>query len=207
MLAGRPSGAEPPPAAVDALIAGRSFAPVWRHELGGLTFEVAVGTGREFIKWAPAGSDIDLGSELARLRWAAPWLAVPRVMDHGSDNDGAWMLTAGIPGANAVSDRWAADPRTAVTAIGEALRTLHDTLPVDDCPFSWSNETRIADAHRRAARGRLDPTAWHREHRPLDVPTALRLADAPPPIDQLVVCHGDACAPNTLIGTTAHDWG
>src|SRR5690242_5385406 len=26
-----------------------------------------------------------------------------------------------------------------------------------------------------------------------------RLAD-PPPVDRLVVCHGDACAPNTLLG-------
>lgn len=28
----------------------------------------------------------------------------------------------------------------------------------------------------------------------------LRLLDTPPPVDKLVVCHGDACAPNTLIG-------
>jgi len=135
-------------------MAGWPFAPVWRNELGGLTFEVAVGAGREFIKWTPAGSGLDLDREIARLRWAAPWLAVPHVLDHGSDDDGAWMVTAGIPGDSAVSDRWAADPGTAVTAIGEGLRAVHDTLPVGDCPFSWSSQTRIADAHRRAARWR-----------------------------------------------------
>lgn len=200
MLADRPLSAGPPPATVDALIEGRRFALVWRNELGGLTFEVEAATGREFIKWAPAGSGIDLDSEVARLRWAAPWLTVPRVLDHGSDAEGAWIITAGMAGSNAVSERWSAEPRTAVTAIGEGLRILHDTLPVDECPFSWSNQARIADVHRRATQGHLDPTGWHREHRSLDVPTALRLADAPPPIDRLVVCHGDACAPNTLIG-------
>ncbi len=177
---------------------------MWQNELGGLAFEAAAGSGREFIKWAPAGSGIDLDREIARLRWAALWFPVPRVVDQGSEDDGTWMVTAGIPGDNAVSDRWAADPLTAVTAIGQALKALHDRLPVDDCPFSWSNQSRIADVHELASLGRPDPTAWHPEHRALDIPTGLRLADEPPVIDRLVVCHGDACAPNTLIGDDGH---
>ncbi|MGH3721711.1 MAG: phosphotransferase [Pseudonocardiaceae bacterium] len=36
------------------------------------------------------------------------------------------------------------------------------------------------------------------------MPAALRIVDIPPAIDQLVVCHGDACAPNTLIGDDGH---
>jgi len=189
-----------PPPGVNALIAGRPFTVVWRNELGGVTFEVEAGAVHEFIKWSPADIGPDLDREIARLAWARAWLVVPAVLDCGSDDDGAWMVTARIPGENAVNDRWAADPETAVTAIGQGLRALHDTLPVDGCPFSWSSESRIADAHARAAGDRLDPTTWHTEHRSLDVPTALRLVDTPPPVDKLVVCHGDACAPNTLIG-------
>ena len=38
---------------------------------------------------------------------------------------------------------------------------------------------------------------------------ALVYLENPPPIDRLVVCHGDACAPNTLLDSagrwTAHD--
>jgi kanamycin kinase len=36
-------------------------------------------------------------------------------------------------------------------------------------------------------------------HRHLTIEGALDLLQEAPPIDQLVVCHGDACAPNTLV--------
>lgn len=195
MIAERPSDAVAVPMRVRTLIGARPFTTVWRTDVGGLTFEVQAGNDREFIKWVPAA--LDLESEVARLRWASEFLTVPQVLDHGRDDTGAWMVTAGLRGDNAVIDRWKADPRTAVTAIGEGLRAMHDTLPVGECPYSWSNESRIADAHRRADSGRIDPAGF--AHGSLDLPTALRIADQPPPIDRLVVCHGDACAPNTLI--------
>jgi kanamycin kinase len=47
--------------------------------------------------------------------------------------------------------------------------------------------------------GQLDPTTWHGEHRDLTVDEALNRLAAIPPVDQAVVCHGDACAPNTLL--------
>jgi kanamycin kinase len=56
-------------------------------------------------------------------------------------------------------------------AIAEGLRQLH-SLPVEGCPYDWSAESRVTT------------TGFHR--------TA-------PPIDRLVVYHGDACAPNTLL--------
>jgi kanamycin kinase len=164
-----------------------------------LTFEVQSGAGREFIKWAPTGCDTTLEPEIARLRWAALYMDVPKVLDHGSDDAGTWLVTEGVPGDNAVSTRWKADPKTAVTAIGQGLRALHHTLPARECPFSWTAETRLAEVHRLAARGRLAPAHWPSEHQALDVATAMQIADQPPAIDQLVVCHGDACAPNTLI--------
>jgi kanamycin kinase len=49
-----------------------------------------------------------------------------------------------------------------VTAIGAGLRAMHEALPVEACPYSWSAE------------------------------------------DRLVVCHGDACAPNTLLAEDGH---
>jgi kanamycin kinase len=176
------------PEAVRVVANGRPLREVWRNELGGLTFQIGTGTGRRFVKWSPAGAP-DLGREAARLRWAGRYIAVPRVLDAGAD----WLLTAGLPGESAVSERWTADPATAVTAIGRGLRRMHDTLPVDGCPYSWS----VAD--RRAA-AVLDPARWHEDHAGIDVASALaRLADAPP-VDVAVVCHSDACSPNTLIG-------
>jgi kanamycin kinase len=117
----------------------------------------------------------------------------------GSDEAGSWIVTAALPGVSAVNDCWKADPATAVSAIGHGLRALHDALPVEGCPFSWSVEDRLADVHRRASAGELLRAEWHPIHQSLEVHKALDLLAVVPPIDQLVVCHGDACAPNTLL--------
>ena len=132
------------------------------------------------MKWVPVGSGLDLGREVERLRWVAPYATVPVVLDHGSDADGAWMVTAAVPGESAVSERWLADPARAVAAIGEGLRRLHAAAPVDACPFREPVAPWLRAATRSTEAGRAF------------------LAAAPPP-DRLVVCHGDACSPNTLL--------
>ena len=189
-----------------ALAAGLPVRPVWINEVGGRTFEVGEGAGRYFLKWTPAGSGIDLGREVARLRWAVRFTPVPVVLAQGSNAAGSWIATAALTGENAVADRWLTDPGPAVIAIGTGLRALHDALPVPGCPFSWSAEDRVADARRRAAE--LDPAFWHPAHRGLSVDQALAALDRPPAVDRLVVCHGDSCAPNTLLdaegGWTGH---
>jgi kanamycin kinase len=187
------------PKTVADLAGSRPLRAVWENELGGLTFEVGTGTVRWFVKWAPVSSGIDLGVEAARLRWAHAFTPVPRVLDQGSDDTGSWIVTTPIPGESAVADRWKDDPATAVSAVGTGLRALHDALPVGACPFSWSQERRVHDARTRASAGLLDPARWDRAHRSLSVDEALRLLDHAPPVDRLVVCHGDACAPNTVL--------
>jgi kanamycin kinase len=189
----------PVPAPVAAVAAGAPLREVWENELGGRTFEVGAGAGRHFVKWTPATSGIDLADEVARLGWAVAFTPVPRVLGQGADDAGSWIVMSALPGECAVGERWLAEPATAVAAIGEGLRAMHEALPAAGCPFSWMAEDRVALARRRAAEGRLDPAAWDDMHRPLGVDGALdRLAEIPP-ADRLVVCHGDACAPNTLI--------
>jgi aminoglycoside phosphotransferase len=188
------------PAAVSSVAAGRRVTLVWANEAGGRTFEVGEGASRCFIKWVPAGSGLDLAGEADRMAWAGRFHPVPRPLAHGADAAGSWLVTSPLPGDSAVSARWKADPATAVTAIGEGLRALHEALPADRCRFSWSTADRLADARRQAADGRLDPAAWHECHQSLSVTDALERAAAAPPADVTVVCHGDACAPNTLIG-------
>jgi kanamycin kinase len=187
------------PEAVTVVAADRTVTPVWENEAGGLTFAVGDGADRCFIKWTPAGSGIDLAAEADRMAWARPFHAVPEPLAQGRDEAGSWLVTAALPGDSAVSKRWKADPATAVTAIGEGLRALHEALPARRCPFTWSAADRVADARRQASDGRLDPGTWHPSHRELTITTALEHAARIPPIDTLVVCHGDACAPNTLI--------
>jgi kanamycin kinase len=180
-----------------ALATGTPVRLAWTNELGGRTFEVAEEAGRYFVKWTPTSSGIDLDREVARLRWAGRFTPVPTVLAQGGDAAGSWIVTAALPGENAVADRWLADPARAVTAIGAGLRALHEALPVSQCPFSWSVEDRVADARRRAAG--LAPASWHPEHQGLSVDQVLAALDRPPAVDRLVVCHGDSCAPNTLL--------
>jgi kanamycin kinase len=152
--------------------------PVWVNELGGLTFKLEADGITQYVKWSPHHSELDLEGEAAKLRWAVRYVPVPQVIDVGTDEGGTWLRTVGLPGESAVSPRWQAEPRTAARAIGVGLRTLHDQLPVAGCPFSWSLETRFTWIKRAQDR---------------------RLMDEAPPIDRLVVCHGDPCAPNTLL--------
>ena len=197
MIPGPPAGPVRVPTAVAELAAGSALTPVWRNELGGLTWQLGEGPDRRFVKWAPAGSGLPLDQEVARLRWAARFTPVPVVLDAGADDEGGWLVTAGLPGRSAVDGRWLADPRTAVRAIGSGLRALHDALPVPGCPFDWTAPTRVALAHHRA--GVLRPERWAPEHAQLTVPEVLARLDDVPDVDRLVVCHGDACAPNTLL--------
>ena len=181
-LNGPPGPDVEPPPAVRRLAGGAPLRGVWANQLGGLTF--AVGDPPErYVKWAPRDADpvvADLGVEAERMRWAAPHTPVPEVLDLGGDDEATWLVTRALPGTSAVDDRWKADPEPAVRAIGAGLRALHDALPVDGCPFDWSPALRLTH---------LQPRFAHLRH---------QLADAPAP-DRLVVCHGDACAPNTIV--------
>jgi kanamycin kinase len=199
MVAGVPGEPLSVPAPVAAVAGGRSVRVVWRNEIGGVTFELLGPRDRWFVKCGPPAHDELFRAEAVRLRWAGAFTPVPEVLALGNDEEGAWLLTEGLPGDSAVARRWLDEPATAVRAIGEGLRALHDSLPVETCPFSWSAQDRAADARARARGGSFAGP------RRLIVGTSVTLTDAldavgdPPPIDRLVVCHGDACAPNTLI--------
>jgi len=179
------------------LAAGRPVRVVWRNGMGGVTYEYGADEARRFVKWSPTGG-VDLAGEAARLEWAALYARVPVVIDAGSDDDGCWMVTLPVAGENAVAPRWVTDPATATRAIGEGLRALHDTLPVASCPFTWSVSDRVAEAQRRVMSGAIDRAAWDTSHQ-IDLPAALGVIADIPAVDTLVVCHGDTCAPNTLL--------
>lgn len=188
------------PEIVTKLADGAALTPVWRNELGGLTFRADGGPhGTRYIKWVLAGTpEIDLPAEAARLAWAGSWAAVPKVLEHGADQREQWLVTAEVPGSSAVLPRWTAEPATAAAAIGRGLRLLHDGLPVDDCPFDWGVPRRLVRADQRLADGE-GPAEWSPEHQHLDPADARARIGDPPPVDRSVVCHGDACVPNTLL--------
>lgn len=151
---------------------------VWVNEVGGMTFRFdAAG---QFVKWAPhPHPELDLVGEAERMRWAGRYVAVPEVLEAGTDDESQWLRTTALSGRSAVDRYWLRRPRVAARAIGTGLRRLHDRLPVADCPYSWRVEDRVARATQSER--------------------AVLLAAAPD-VDRLVVCHADACAPNTLVG-------
>lgn len=197
MIAGLPITAAVP-AAVTALAGDEPVRPVWRNELGGLTFAIGDSADR-YVKWTPVASGIDLNLEAARLRWAARYVPVPELLGSGFDQSGSWLVTRALAGCNAVDARWLASPAIAAQALGSGLRALHEALPVEGCPFSWAAVDRIAEAFRRADQGLLDPGEWHDEFAGQPVERLLSRVADPPSVDRLVVCHGDACAPNTIL--------
>ena len=101
-MSGPPPPGLPVPAPIMALADGGPVRPVWVNELGGITFEIGAGGQRRFAKWAAAGSGIDLGGEAARLRWAARFTPVPRLLGEGADETGSWLVTSAVPGQMAV---------------------------------------------------------------------------------------------------------
>lgn len=163
-----------PPEVVVRLAAGRSVVPVWRNEIGGVTFSIA--DGAEYLKVGPAHHEFRPADEARKLSWLADYVEVPAVLGHGAEPDGqVWLHTSGLPGTSAVLGEWLTRPESVVPESGRALRAFHDRVPVDDCPWTWS----VAE--------RLDGKG-----------SAATQLGAMPPLDP-VVCHGDACNPNFIL--------
>ena len=128
--------------------------------------------GDHFVKWSPRSSGIDLERERARLGWLAGRHPAPRVVETGADDDAQWLITEALPGECAVGDAWRARRPEAIRAIAAGLRAIH-AIAVDTFPVRWSAETWV---------GRTPASIGPR-----------------PAVDDPVLVHGDACAPNTLI--------
>lgn len=172
----------PVPDAVVVLAAGRAIEPVWRNGIGGTTWRLVDGTTETYLKIGPRHWEFDVPAHVARLTWVGQYVAAPRVLATGELDSLLWFETAALPGWGAVSEHFAAGspfappPAEMAEALGRALRTFHDAVPVAACPWTWSVADRIA------AR---------------TLPRAEQLVQHPP-VDA-VVCHGDACNPNFML--------
>lgn len=125
-----------------------------------------------FIKWNPRSTGVDLDRERQRLEWISLRHPAPLVVDFGGDEHEQWMVTVALPGGCAVGDTWRARRSEAIDAIAEGLRVMH-SISIADFPQGWRSEGWVSKR-----------------------PESLGVA---PPVDEPVLVHGDACAPNTLI--------
>lgn len=170
-------------AVVAELGGGTSLQLVWENPLAGRTYRLETPDGIQFLKLSPRGAPAshNVLVEAERLRWIGSTAPVPDVLATGSDDQVCWMCTRGMPGIPASDPRWRSDPSRTAGSLGRGVRLFHDALSpnVADCPWSW----RVAD--RVAAR-------------PGSPQAKAMAADAPTEAD-LVVAHGDPCAPNILL--------
>lgn len=124
----------------------------WRWEKayewteGQPTFRLTDVTGDvRYLKVHPVGTGIP--DEATRLRWAAGFVRVPRLIEYGSDGFRDWLMTAELSGVDATRHRWRqADPARLATAVGRGLRAFHDAIPVDECPFWFPGADQDPDA-------------------------------------------------------------
>jgi kanamycin kinase len=129
-----------------------------------------------YMKWNPRRTGIDLQREIERLAWISGRHPAPTLIASGADDQAQWLLTEALPGEPAVGDTWRARRHEAIRAIATGLRAIH-AITIDDFPDDWSAQVWV---------GRQPSSLGPR-----------------PPVQQPVVVHGDACAPNTLIAPTA----
>jgi aminoglycoside phosphotransferase len=200
------NGPHEPASAILEIIDGRAFDTIWVNGLGGVTIAL-LDSPRTFIKWSPIDTGLNLLTEAEKLDWAGAFTPVPLVIDRGHDEQGTWLVTRAIEGENAASPRWRHDPAIAAKAVGEGLRAMHDALPVASCPYTWSADERVDAARERFRRGertRIDVTDWNKEFASVDIDQLIKEAEATTPEEDLVVCHGDACVPNTLLAESGN---
>lgn len=179
-LASAPTSPVAIPPEVQAAAGDQRLTPVWRNQAGGLTFRISAKEGRgtdRFAKWSPRSANIDLTAEVQRLAWASTFATVPEVLEFTEHTTGQLMITRALSGSSAVDPRWKDSAARVARAIGVGLRKLHHAVPIQDSTYRWDLTTRL--------------TAVDEELR------AELLAQAPP--EDLVLCHGDPCAPNTLV--------
>jgi kanamycin kinase len=132
--------------------------------------------------------------------WAAPYLSVPRVLTCEQFDAVTVLLTDGLPGRDATDPVWQDDLPALVQALGRGLRSFHDAVGEEWCPFRFEISRALEHVARRVATDDVDPAGFHEEHASFTPATALAELEACVPADEeLVVCHGDYCAPNVLL--------
>lgn len=157
--------------------------------------------------YAKSGSGLvrdELDAERARLAWLAESdLPAAEVLDWADDGETATLTLRTVPGI-ALSDLPASSVRDGTASFGRFLRRLH-AVDRASCPFERWLAVTVATARVRADEMLVDEGDFDPERADSSTQTILReLIDGRPraeelELDDLVVCHGDACLPNFLV--------
>ena len=153
-----------------------------------------------FAKVDTTGRFPTLRDESERLTWAAAYLPVPRVVALEQLGGTTILVTEALPGRDATDPAWRDDLPGLVRTLGRGLRDFHEAVGEEWCPFRFDTEHALDHVRRRVATDDIAGEGFHEEHAHLSPAAALAELEAIAPADEdLVVCHGDYCAPNVLL--------
>jgi kanamycin kinase len=189
------------PAALEAKYADWGWTKAWESVPQVVTYRLSHPKGESrYLKLVDTSWSTLLSDEDARLRWARGYLPVPDVVEFGSDEAVSWLITETMSGVDGTNETLLGKPLRLVQTLAQGLRRFHHA-PVDKCPFDFRLDVALQHVERRVANGLVDPERdFHPEHEHLSVEQAfLELRRNRPPLEDLVVCHGDYCFPNVLI--------
>ena len=191
-----------PPPELDQLAPGWAAVLAWRLVPYLTTWRLTGPDGTvRFAKVATGGDRYPtLRAEAERMVWAAPYLPVPEVVTLEQLGSSTILLTEALPGRDATHAAWRADLPALVRALGRGLRSFHDAVGEEWCPFRFDLARALAHAEERVRTGDSTGLGFHQEHAHLTPAEALaELEDTAPDDEDLVVCHGDFCPPNALL--------
>ncbi len=141
-----------------------------------------------------------LRAESERMAWAAPYLPVPEVVAYEQVRSSTVLLTEALPGRDATHPDWRTDLPALVTALGRGLRAFHEAVAEEWCPFRFDVARALDHVQHRLGSGLIGSADLHEEHAHLTpVAAVAELEATAPDHEDLVVCHGDYCAPNVLL--------
>jgi len=177
--------------------------PVTAGESGATVLHDA--SGARYAKLATGPAAADLAAERERLLWLAQ-VGIPTaaVLSWQSSGGAACLITAAVPGTPA-HELDAAALRTAWPGILEAVRQLH-ALPRAGCRFARGLDMMMPIARATVAADRVQTAFLPEDLQGVDPMLILQAVEEELPqrereeAREAVVCHGDLCLPNLLIG-------
>lgn len=210
------SGRDVPDAKISELIDSGHLEAVGDHWSDAEVFRLlGASCGDAYLKVAPVDGWYPLRDEAARLDWMDRRVPGPAWWKFETDGTREHLLAAALPGRSL--PRWgdAVAPSTQVELQAAALRSVHDTLPVDGCPFTLSNGWQVQLSHRLHDTAKIDADYLADMTGGWSVAQAFSFLTTNARPDHLddVVVHGDPYAGNLILdlretGTwSLVDWG
>jgi aminoglycoside phosphotransferase len=128
-------------------------------------------------------------------------LRAPEVVAYAATDARCFLLTTACAGRNASEVPSHAEAIEVTRRLGAAIRALH-SLPITLCPFDQRLEVKFAQAKTRVQNNLVDASQFEGDLQGIAPQVAIERVEQmiSPRSQDLVICHGDCCLPNFILG-------